>query len=96
MFKNIGGKIKVLAKVFCWLGIITSIIVGTAIIFGGREVMSSLPGGYSYYYYDSTATTIIGVAVIVLGSLFSWLGSFFTYGFGQLVENSDRIADRMR
>lgn len=28
MFNNIGGKIKGLAKVFCWLGIITCIIMG--------------------------------------------------------------------
>ena len=28
MFDNIGGKIKAVAKVICWIGIITSIIIG--------------------------------------------------------------------
>ena len=28
MFENIGGKIKGLAKVVCWIGIILSVITG--------------------------------------------------------------------
>ncbi len=32
---------------------------------------------------------LIGLLVLVLGSLFSWIGSFMTYGFGRLIENSD-------
>ena len=34
---------------------------------------------------------IIGLAVMVLGSLLSWVGSFVLYGFGQLIENSDKL-----
>ena len=34
-------------------------------------------------------TVLIGFLVLVLGSLFSLIGSFMTYGFGQLIENSD-------
>lgn len=30
-----------------------------------------------------------GFLVMILGSLFSWIGSFMTYGFGQLIQNSD-------
>ena len=30
MFNNIGGKIKTLAKVICWIGIIASVIGGIA------------------------------------------------------------------
>lgn len=30
------------------------------------------------------------------GSLVSWLGSFFSYGFGQLIENSDIIAKAIK
>ena len=34
-----------------------------------------------------------GLFVIIFGSLLSWLGSFLLYGFGQLVENSDRMVE---
>ena len=32
MFSDIGGKIKVLAKVICWVGIICSVIIGAILI----------------------------------------------------------------
>lgn len=34
-------------------------------------------------------TVFIGILVLILGSIFSWISSFMTYGFGQLIENSD-------
>ena len=34
---------------------------------------------------------ISGLFMMIFGSLLSWLGSFLLYGFGQLVENSDKI-----
>lgn len=39
---------------------------------------------------------LIGVLVAVVGSALSWVNSFLLYGFGQLVENSDIIANRER
>ncbi len=38
---------------------------------------------------------LTGVVVLLGGSLFSWLGSFLLYGFGQLVDNSDKIRRMM-
>ena len=35
MFSNIGGKIKVTAKVFCWIGIIVSVVGGLGMIVAG-------------------------------------------------------------
>ena len=32
-----------------------------------------------------------GLLVLVLGSLGTWIGGFFTYGFGELIENTTRI-----
>ena len=32
---------------------------------------------------------LLGILVAITGSIASWVGSFLTYGFGQLVENSD-------
>ena len=75
MFSNIGQKIKTLAKVCTWIGIICSILCGLVVIFEGGDIESILIG------------FLIGIA----GSLFSWIGSFLLYGFGQLVENSDKI-----
>ena len=74
MFNNIGSKIKTLAKVICWLGIIISVIAGIFGIINGTE-----------------QSFVSGVITIIFGSLASWLGSFFAYGFGQLIENTDEI-----
>ena len=71
MFDNIGSKIKTLAIVVCWIGIIASIIIGFFIMI------------------QSKATAFVGILIMIFGSLGFWLGSFMTYGFGQLIENSD-------
>jgi hypothetical protein len=76
MFDNIGGKIKGLAKLVCWLGIIGSGICG--IVFEGATRSN---GG--------------GLVIAIVGAVISWIGSFFIYGFGQLVENSDIIAEKI-
>lgn len=76
MFDNIGGKIKAVAKVVCWIGIIASIIIGFIMLVQDED------------------TAFAGVLIMVLGSLGSWIGSFMTYGFGQLVENSDILVQQ--
>lgn len=77
MFKNIGGKIKGLAKVICIVGIAISIVVGIGMICSG---------------YNG-AMVGMGFAVMIVGSLVSWIGSFFAYGFGELIENTTVIAE---
>lgn len=76
MFNNIGGKIKMLAGVTCALGMIASAC-----------------GAIALWTQNSryTPTIFLGVLVLGLGCLGSWVGSFFTYGFGQLIENTDNI-----
>ena len=85
MFSNIGGKIKVLAKVLCGIGIILSIISGIAVMASGNNRVA-INGTYAII-----SPVIIGIVVIVFGCLMSWIGSFFAYGFGQLIENTDEI-----
>ena len=88
MFNNIGAKIKTLAKILCWIGIIGSVISGIVIIAAGSK------GGYystPYGSISSGSAVVAGILTMVLGSLLSWIGSFFAYGFGQLIENTDRI-----
>ena len=74
MFDNIGAKIKTLAKVICWIGIIFSVIAGIAGIVNG-----------------TAQSVVAGITTIIVGCLMSWIGSFFAYGFGQLIENTDEI-----
>lgn len=76
MFDNIGAKIKTVAKVVCWIGIIASIIIGFIMLVQDED------------------TAFAGLLTMVLGSLGSWIGSFITYGFGQLVENSDILVQQ--
>jgi hypothetical protein len=75
MFDNIGSKIKGLAQIVCWIGIIVSVIFGFALM---DEV------GFG------------GIVAIILGSLFSWVGSFCLYGFGELIEKTTEIAKNTR
>lgn len=76
MFNNIGGKIKTLAGVTCVLGMIASACGAVAIWMRN--------GWY-------TPTILAGSLVLGVGCLGSWIGSFFTYGFGELIENTKAI-----
>ena len=82
-FDNIGGKIKILAKVTCWIGSISSVIGGVIMMLNGLA-------------YENTRGILGGIMIAVLGDLVSWVGSFRLYGFGQLIENSDIIANQYR
>lgn len=83
MFKNIGGKIKGLAKVICYVGIAISVIAGIFMI------------GFGSSSYNGNGDTMIvmGCVVMIVGSLVSWIDSFFAYGFGELIENTTVIAE---
>ena len=41
-----------------------------------------------------SGAAVIGVAVIVGGIFCAWLGAHLLYGFGQLIENTDKLAGR--
>ena len=88
MFDNIGSKIMKLAKILCWVGIMLSVISGIVLMAAGGSVSSYSSYGYSR---SSGGGVVAGILTIILGSLASWIGSFFTYGFGQLIENTDAI-----
>ncbi len=81
MFKNIGSKIKTLSKVVCWLGIITSVLLGVLTIIAA----------FSEGNVD-ISEIVMGVIYIIGGSIASWLGSFFTYGFGEIIDKLSEIA----
>lgn len=85
MFRNIGSKIKTLSKVVCWLGIIISILIG--LIF----IVASIMSGNGVVF-----GIIMGVICIVGGSIASWIGSFFTYGFGEIIDKLTEIANNTK
>ncbi|MBR5496382.1 MAG: hypothetical protein IKV76_00190 [Clostridia bacterium] len=86
MYSNIGKKIQRLAAISAIIGMIASIAIGFALI-----VLSD--GGW---LGTNETLIVIGVAVIILGSILSWVLSFVLYGFGRLVENSEIIARQFR
>lgn len=73
MFDNIGGKIKALAQVVCWIGIVCSVIYGIVLMTTDEDLVMA------------------GFIVLVMGSVLAWVSSFALYGFGQLIENTDKI-----
>lgn len=84
MFENIGGKIKVLAKVVFWIGVGSSILGGLAVLFvcfSTLEPVFMLMG------------VIYCALIIGLGALLSWIGVFFMYAFGQITENVETIGE---
>jgi len=88
MFKNMGGKIKKLAKFLCWAGIIVSVVIGVGIIAGAIESAGKIYVESMGYIEDAMAAMIgLGAAIAVLGSLFSWIGAMYLYGFGELVQD---------
>lgn len=88
MFNNIGGKIKALAKVLCWIGIIISVLIAIVVFIAAGEAGQVVFNGYRY---DSSSMILPGILILILGPLLSWINSFLLYGFGTLVENSEFI-----
>ncbi len=74
MFDNIGKKIKAVAQVITWLGILISVILGIASGAGSNGLMFLI--------------------ITPIGCLLSWLGSLVLYGFGELIDCAQRIADK--
>ena len=83
MFDNIGGKLKGLAKIITVLGIIISVIYGISLIVTGISQRAFL-------------VVLLGVLLMIGGSIISWALSLGLYAFGELVENSKVIADWTR
>ena len=87
MFENIGGKIKKLAVTITVLGMIASIVLGIISLVNGAKV--------ARYYNNENPLLWTGLITIVAGCLGSWLGSFFIYGFGELIERAVSIDRKM-
>jgi len=80
MYKNIGVKIKFLAQVIAVAGVFGSALIGFILIGQGANA------------YNGEALVGWGVGVLLGGSLVSWIGSWFMYGFGELIQKTTEIA----
>lgn len=83
-YKNAGRKIQLVAKaIFVTFSIISVIL---AIIFFNQSSNTyTLEGVY----------ILLGIICLIGGPLLSWISSLMVYGFGDLVINSHRIADKL-
>ncbi len=68
-------------------------IKGLASFFCWGGIIASIIGGIILIGLDENLV-FAGFAVIVIGSLLSWVSSFVLYGFGELVANSAIIAGK--
>ena len=57
-------------------------------------IVVSVLGGIGTMLSDEDMI-IFGILIIIGGALFSWVGSFMTYGFGELIDNSAKIRDEL-
>lgn len=78
MFKNIGAKIKALAKVIFGLEVAASVLIGLAIMMAEE------------------GAAFIGFCLFwVVIPFLAWIGSLFLYGFGELVDRTTKIEERL-
>lgn len=85
MFRNIGSKIMILAKVNFIIGVIAASAVGIMIAIRFAEL--------SDWYGDEYAAygVLLCLLIVGVGSLLAWIGSFVLYGFGKLVQSNENI-----
>ena len=82
MYNNIGDKIKTVAKTVGIVGMVFSLIVGFFIC----VALGELIGG---------AGVIIGLAIMVGGSIVSWMSTWLLYSWGDIVDNVQQINETL-
>ena len=78
MYKNIGTKIKTIVKIFTWIDIVIFAVSG-GFLLGLGAVQKNI------------AYIIIGLCILIIFPVLSWLGSLMAYAFGELVEDVSYI-----
>ena len=86
LFRNIGKKIKLLVKVIFWAGV--AIFVIAAIV---CFVLAVLP----QYRPFSAQFAIAGIECLIGGPIAMWLSCILLYAYGELVDNTSEIKDRL-
>ena len=77
-YDNIGSKIKAWAKWIFAVEAIASVITGFVLMGNDEEYLILVLAGW---------------LLVILGPCAAWVSSWLLYGYGQLIENSDIIAE---
>lgn len=97
MYSNIGGKIKGLAKAIGIIGMVCGAIWLLASIIDYSEYSDYIKYTYSYEYsslYTKGLKAIAaknGIKWSIITIATSFISSWPMYGFGQLIENTDKL-----
>lgn len=86
LFRNIGKKIKLITKVFFWVGVAISVIAAIVLF-----VLSLLP----QYRPFSAQLAVAGIIWLIGGPIAMWLSCILVYAYGELVDNTSEIKDRL-
>lgn len=89
MFNNIGKKIKTLVMVVFVIGCIGAVITMVSIWLNIPNV-SHYNGGTGILLFFG------GLLAGILAFLLSWIGSFFLYGYGELIDSCQSMADDIK
>lgn len=102
MFNNIGKKIKLWAKIQCWVGIVMSVVSGfiMLLVFSVSSAQFSQEMNLyenSYYYYHTIFNPypiliFFSILIMIVGPFLSYISSFKLYGFGELIDKTCDIS----
>lgn len=79
MYRNIGRKIKTLAGIIGYVGIVLNIAIGILLTI------------YLYNNYLTEDFAFVGIIVGVIGVITCWIAQFVIYGFGELIDQTMQI-----
>ncbi len=77
MFNNCGEKIKNVAKILCWVGVIASIILSRVMFMKAEDS-----------YLTEDLFQCLGWLFSIAGPIISLINGLLMYGFGELIENT--------
>ncbi len=81
MFKNMGKKIKTIAKVICYIGIVICALSAVGVLIAG--IIFTFTTGFPIILLVS----IVGaVLTCIIGAIGCWLSTFMLYSYGELVD----------
>ncbi len=86
MFENSGNKIKVIAKVMFYIDVIVSIIA--AIVY---FVLSGITESAS----EVRLYIVLGFSILIAGPVISWIINVFIYGYGELIDKTCKIDQKL-
>ena len=82
MYKNIGKKIKGLAKATFIVEAISAVITGMIL-------------GIVWYSWGEYEGAFVALGIMVGGPIIAWVSTWILYGFGELIDKTSKISDKI-